>query len=98
MLHRGLARKVTVHLNDDTASNRTFTYEQVFAFLFEKGIAGATLTRPDEGFGTHHLRHDRAGHGANKRHLPVRIEFIEEPDLVEQILPDLCALVQDGLV
>lgn len=98
MLHRGLARKVTIHLNEDTASNKTFTYEQVFAFLFERGIAGATLTRPQEGFGAHHQRHDREGHGARRRHLPVRIEFIEAPDLVESILPDLCALLDDGLI
>ncbi len=37
MLNRGLARKVTIHLNDDTASDNAFTYEQVFAYLFAMG-------------------------------------------------------------
>jgi PII-like signaling protein len=98
MLHRGLARKVVVHLNEDTASNRTFAYEQVFTFLYDKGVAGATLIRPEEGFGSHHQRHDREGHGTSRRHLPVRIEFIETVELVETLLPELCELVQDGLI
>jgi PII-like signaling protein len=31
-------------------------------------------------------------------HLPVRIEFLESPELVDAILPSLCELVTDGVV
>jgi len=98
MLQRGLARKVTIHLNEDTSSDRGLIYEQVFQFLYDQGIAGATLIRPQEGFGVHHHRHAQEGHGAAKRHLPVRIEFIDSPGTIDQILPALCDLVLDGLV
>lgn len=98
MLSRGIARKVTIHLNEDSSSDRTFTYEQVFQFLYDQGVAGATLSRLQEGFGGHHQIHVQEGSGASRRHLPVRIEFIDSPARVEALLPALCDLVQDGLI
>lgn len=98
MLTRGPAKKVTIHLNEDTSSGEGFIYERVFSFLLSKGISGATLTRPEQGFGAHHQRHSREGHGAESRHLPVRIEFIECVETVEALLPPLCELVRDGLI
>ncbi len=98
MLTRGPAKKVTIHLNEDTSSGESFTYERVFSFLLSQGVSGATLTRPEQGFGAHHQRHSREGHGAQNRHLPVRIEFVESPKTVEAILPPLCELIKDGLI
>jgi hypothetical protein len=98
MLTRGPARKVTVHLNEDTSSEHGFLYQQVLSLLLEKGVSGATLMRPEAGFGSHHHLHERAGHGAQQRHLPIRIEFIEDPGLVEALLPFLCDIVKDGLI
>lgn len=98
MLTCGPAKKVTIHVNEDTSSGEGFTYERVFSFLLSRGISGATLTRPEQGFGTHHQRHSREGHGAENRHLPVRIEFIESAETVATILPPLCELVKDGLI
>src|SRR3569833_994740 len=98
MLNRGPARKVTIHLNEVSSSDRNFTYEQVFQFLFEKRVAGATLIRAQEGFGSHHHRHTQEGYGAFGRHLPVKIEFIEAVEIVEALLPELCEIVQDGLI
>lgn len=98
MLTRGTARKVTIHLNEDTSSGEEFTYERVFAFLMDQGVSGATLTRPERGFGVHRHMHSRAGHGAQNRHLPVRIEFIEGPETVDALLPTLCEMVGDGLI
>jgi PII-like signaling protein len=98
MLSRGPAKKVTIHLNEDTSSGEGYTYERVFSFLMSQGLSGATLTRPEQGFGAHHQRHSRGGHGAESRHLPVRIEFVERTETVEAILPSLCELVKDGLI
>lgn len=98
MLTRGPAKKVTIHLNEDTSSGQGFTYERVFSFLMGHAVSGATLTRPDQGFGAHHHRHSRTGHGAENRHLPVRIEFIEGAETLDAILPALCEMVEDGLI
>jgi PII-like signaling protein len=98
MLTCGPAKKVTVHLNEDTSSGDGFTYERVFSFLMTQGISGATLMRPEEGFGAHHQRHSKDAHGAGNRHLPVRIEFVESAETLEAILPGLCDLVKDGVI
>lgn len=93
MLTRGKGQKVTIYLNDDTSSSEGFVYEQVLKFLYEQEIAGATLIRPEEGFGSHHQRN-----AVTRRHLPVRIEFIDAPDVVEALLPALLEMVPDGLI
>jgi hypothetical protein len=98
MLKPGLASKVTIHLNDDTSSNTSFIYEQVFQFLYDNGVAGATLTRPQAGFGAHHHSHSRGSYGATGVHLPVQIQFIDSPDVVARLLPAICDLVKDGLI
>jgi PII-like signaling protein len=98
MLTKGPARKVTIHVNEDTSANNNFLYEQVFQFLFDNGVAGATLTRAQAGFGSHHHRHSRESYGAAGSHLPMQIQFIESRDVVDRLLPALCELVQDGLI
>jgi PII-like signaling protein len=85
MLAPGLAKKITIHLNEDTSAEDDFLYRRVLRFLFERGVAGASLLRPEAGFGS-------------REHLPVRIEFIESREKVESLLPELCALVTDGLI
>jgi uncharacterized protein len=96
MLRPGLAKKVTIHLNEDTAAKRDFLYNEIFSFLFARGVAGASLIRPDAGFGSHHRVHDsEPGSG---EHMPVRIEFIESPEQVASLMPDLCELLSDGLI
>jgi hypothetical protein len=98
MLIPGEARKVIVHLNEDTSSARDFLYSEILAFLFDNGIAGATMMRPDAGFGSHHRLHTAGAGSVEGKHLPVRIEFLESPEVVDRVLPGLCDLVTDGLV
>jgi hypothetical protein len=98
MLLPGPAKKVTIHLNDDTTADDDFLYREIFVFLLDRGVAGATLTRAHAGFGTHHRTHTVGAAGATGEHLPVRIEFVDTVDRVEALLPQLCDLVTDGLV
>ena len=98
MLVPGPAKKVTIHLNEDTAAKRDFLYNEIFAFLFARGVAGANLVRPHAGFGSHHRVHQTdLGPGVSE-HLPMRIEFIESPEKVASLMPDLCELLIDGLI
>jgi PII-like signaling protein len=98
MLTLGRATKVTIHLNEDTSSERDFIYREIFSFLLEQGVSGASLIRPEAGFGRHQRIHSQDGEGAAGRHLPVRIEFIESPERLQELLPDLCRLTTDGLI
>lgn len=98
MLKPGAAKKVTVHLNEDTSTENGFIHEQVFSLLFSRGVAGATVLRPEAGFGEHHHRHSHEGQGLERRHLPVQIQFVEEPNVVDDLLPALLDLVVDGMI
>jgi PII-like signaling protein len=98
MLASGLAKKVTIHLNEDTSAGHDFLYNEVFSFLREHGVAGAELIRPVAGFGSHHRTHSTEGSEAEREHLPVRIEFIETKEATDALLPSLCELITDGLI
>jgi uncharacterized protein len=98
MLIPGEARRVIIHLNEDTTSAHNFLYSEIFAFLMENGVAGATMFRADSGFGSHHRLHTAGAGSVEGEHLPIRIEFLERPDVVDRLLPGLCELVTDGLV
>jgi PII-like signaling protein len=98
MLKPGPARKVILHLNDDIGAGRDFLHNEIFAFLFENGVAGATLSRPQAGFGSHHQLHSSETGQGNHEHLPVRIEFIESLERVDALLPLLCERLTDGLI
>ena len=98
MLARGPAKKVTIHLNEDTSAAHDFLSSEILAFLFKQGIAGATVTRPEAGFGSHHHWHTRGGGIDSDRHRPLRIEFIESVAMVEGLLPELENLLTDGVI
>jgi uncharacterized protein len=98
MLTVGPAKKVTIYLNEDTSSKRDFLYREIFEFLLEQGVSGASLIRPDAGFGPHHRIHSQRGEGVEGQHLPVRIEFIETQERFHALLPELCRLTTDGLI
>ncbi|HEY3742289.1 MAG TPA: DUF190 domain-containing protein [Bryobacteraceae bacterium] len=98
MLVPGLAKRITIHLNEDTTARRDFLYKEIFAFLHERRVAGATLFHPSAGFGSHHRTHTIESGRAEREHLPVRIEFIETPEAAAVLLPQLCELITDGLI
>jgi len=98
MLAPGLAKKITIHLNEDTTARHDFLYNEILSFLRERGVAGASLIRPIAGFGSHHRTHSTEGDVAAREHLPLRIEFIESHEAADALLPELCELVTDGLI
>ncbi len=98
MLKLGPAKKVTIYLNEDTSSTHDFLYREIFEFLREQGVSGASLIRPEAGFGKHHRIHAQHGEGVTGEHLPVQIEFIEAPDRFAALLPELVRLTTDGII
>jgi PII-like signaling protein len=98
MLASGPAKKVTIHLNADTSAAHDFLSAEILSFLFMQGVSGATVTRPDAGFGSHHRWHSTSGGIDTDRHRPLRIEFIESAATIEALLPRLEALLTDGVL
>lgn len=62
-----------------------------------KGVSGATATRALAGFGAHQVLHTPKIE-ALAEHLPIRVEFIDTAEKVEEILPTLYEMVTDGLI
>jgi len=94
----GPAKKVTIHLNEDTAASEDFLFTEIFEFLLSHGVAGASLIRPAAGFGFHHRVHESEAGRSHHEHMPIRIEFIESADKVAELMPELCRRLSDGLI
>ncbi len=97
MLPKGAAKKVTIYVNEDTRHHFGPLYEAILTFLMHKGVAGATASRSLASFGAHHVMHTTKVELLTE-HLPVRIEFIETAGKVDELLPTLYDMVDDGLI
>ena len=97
MLSKGSAKKVTIYVNEDTQRHLGSLYESILQFLMHKGVAGATATRALAGFGSHNVLHT-PNVEALAEHLPIRIEFIESAEKVEELLATLYDMVSDGVI
>ncbi len=97
MLSKGPAKKVTIFINEDTQHHMTPLHDSIMTFLMHKGISGATATRAFSGFGSHQMLHTPKIE-VLAQHLPIRIEFVDTPERVEEVLPTLYEMVSDGLI
>jgi uncharacterized protein len=72
-------------------------YQAIVATLRREGLAGATVLRGIEGFGKSSRLH--AAHILRlSDDLPIVIECVDAADRIEAILPQLDAMMGDGLV
>lgn len=97
MLKRGPAKKVTIYINEDAQHHAAALHDAIMTFLLNHGVSGATSTRAYAGFGSSHTLHTPKIE-VLAQHLPLRIEFIETPEKVEEVLPTLHEMVADGLI
>jgi PII-like signaling protein len=97
MLERGMAKKVTIYVNEDTQHHLASLADSILTFLLHKGVAGATATRAMAGFGAHREMHTTKIEVLTQ-HLPIRIEFVETAQKVDEVLPTLYDMVTDGLI
>jgi PII-like signaling protein len=97
MLRKGAAKKVTIFVNEDTQYHFGSLFDAILEFLLHKGVSGATATRAIAGFGAHHVMHTTRIEVLTE-HLPIRIEFIESAQKVDEIMPTLYDMVTDGVI
>ena len=99
MLSPGPAKKVTIHINEDTSSGEDFLSREIVSLLLEQGIAGATVFYPAAGFGSHHRFHTHEDGSDSAQHMPVRIEFVETAEKVDAVAARCFAnCLTDGLI
>jgi PII-like signaling protein len=97
MLTAGPGKKVGIYVAEDQQYHGSAAYAAVLDFLFFHGVSGATVTRGIAGFGADHHLHTTSLVDLAV-HLPVKIEFIETAEKVEELLPKLQAMVGTGLI
>jgi PII-like signaling protein len=97
MLAKGPAKKVTIYVNEDAQYHHTALYDAILTFLLHRGVSGATATRAFSGFGLHQAIHTPKVE-VMCEHLPIRVEFIDTAEKVDEVLPTLYDMVGDGLI
>jgi len=97
VLKAGAAKKVSIYVGEDQQYHGHSVYAAILDFLFYRGVSGATIMRGIAGFGAdHHLHTTRLVELAEN--LPVKIEFIETAERVEDLLPKLQEIAGTGLI
>jgi PII-like signaling protein len=97
MLNAGKAVKVSIYLSEGSTHHGAPTYSSILDFLFFRGVSGATVLKGVAGFGAdHHI------HSSNfveiSGHLPLKIEFIETQDKVNELMGKLEELCGTGMI
>ncbi len=97
MLQPGKAVKVTIYLSEGAKHHGIPVYSSILDFLFYRGVSGATVTRGLAGFGADHHMHS-SGSVEISDQLPIKIEFIESREKVDELLGKLEELSGTGLI
>lgn len=97
MLKAGPAKKVIIYVGEDHQYHGHSLYTAILDYLFYHRVSGANVVRGMAGFGAdHHLHSTRILRLTEN--LPVKIEFIETSEKVEELLPKLHEMVGTGLI
>jgi PII-like signaling protein len=97
MLKAGPAKKVSIYVGEDHQYHGQSLYSAILDFLFYRGISGASVVRGIAGFGADHHMHTTRIERLTEN-LPIKIEFVESPEKVDELLPKLHQMTGTGLI
>jgi uncharacterized protein len=93
----GPALLVRIYIGESDHHEGRPLYEAIVRLLRERGLAGATVLRGIEGFGRAARVHTtRILHLSSD--LPILIEAVDTEERIRQVLPELDAMVGEGLI
>ncbi|RMG93518.1 MAG: CBS domain-containing protein [Chloroflexi bacterium] len=93
----GKAKRVVIYIGERDRFGGQPLYMALLEMLKKEGAAGATVVRGIAGFGAHSRIHT-ASIMALSEDLPLRLEWIDTPQKVAQLLPRVRRMVDDGLI
>ncbi|MBK8903920.1 MAG: DUF190 domain-containing protein [Anaerolineaceae bacterium] len=94
---QGKAVRVTIYIGESDHYQGKSLYMAILRFLKQEGASGATVLRGLAGFGAHSRIHTATLVDLSAD-LPIRVEWIDQADLVDRLLPQLRQMVNDGLI
>jgi PII-like signaling protein len=97
MLNTGKAVKVSIYLSEGSTHHGMSRYLSILDFLFFRGVAGATVLKGVAGFGADHHLHTSSLVDISD-HLPLKIEFIETREKVDELLGKLGEMAGSGMI
>jgi len=97
MLQAGKALKVSIYLSEGSTYHGRATDSAIIDFLFYRGVSGATVLKGVAGFGADHHMHS-SNFVEISDQLPIKIEFIESREKVDELLGKLEEMVGSGMI
>jgi PII-like signaling protein len=97
MLNAGKALKVSIYLSQGATHRGAPVYSSILDFLYFRGVSGATVLKGVAGFGAEHRIHSESTVEISD-HLPIKIEFIETTEKVNELMGKLEELTGSGMI
>ncbi len=97
MLNTGKAIKVSIYLSEGSTHHGVSTYSSILDFLFFRGVSGATVLKGVAGFGADHHLHSSSLVDISD-HLPLKIEFVETREKVDELIGRLAEMAGSGMI
>ena len=91
------ARMLRIHFGEDDKWQGKPLHEAIVATCQELGIAGATVYRGIEGYGTSTRIHHASQWGLSKD-APIVVNIIDTEEQIEKLIPHLDQMVNEGLI
>jgi PII-like signaling protein len=93
----GNALRMRIYIGEFDQWHHRPLYEELIMMAKREGMAGATVFKGIAGFGAHSTVHTTTILRLSED-LPILVEFVDQPERIEQIKPLVNAMVQEGLV
>ena len=97
MLQTGKALKVSIYLSEGSRHHTTASEASILDYLLQSGVAGASVFKGVAGFGVDHHVHS-VSFVELSDHLPVKVEFVETKEKVDELLAKLTELAGTGMI
>lgn len=97
MLKAGKALKVSIYLSEGDTHHGMSVYSTILDFLFFRGVSGATVLKGVAGFGADHRLHSSSFVEISDK-LPIKIEFVESEQKVDELLGKLEDMAGNGMI
>ncbi len=97
MVKNGPAKKLTIYIDESDKFHGKPVYEALLDIFYKRKIAGASVFRGIEGYGS-----DGVFHTAKilelSTSLPVKIEVVDSEEMINGVLEEVTSIVGKGLV
>jgi PII-like signaling protein len=97
MIKSGPAKKLTIYVDEADKFHGKPVYEVLLDIFFKRKIAGASVFRGIEGYGSDGVFHTSKILELATT-LPVKIEVVDSEEMINDVLDEVISIVEQGLV